>query len=358
MLQRFHIDVPMVAALVLLATIGLLVLYSASGESQDVVIRQSVRLAIGFVAMVVLAQVSPQQYQFWTPWVFALVLGLLVAVLVVGYVGKGAQRWISLAGVRFQPSELMKLVLPLMVASYLTHRMLPPRFRSVIVSLGLVAVPTALIANQPDLGTAIVVAASGCFALWFAGLSWRYVASFFALIAAFMPVLWYGMRDYQRQRVLTFLNPESDPLGTGYHTIQSKIAIGSGGTYGKGWLNGTQSQLEFLPERSTDFAFAVFSEEFGLLGVIGLLGLYTFIIVRGLVLASQSQELFGRLVGLSLVLTFFTYVFVNIGMVAGILPVVGLPLPMVSYGGTSMVTILAGFGIVMSVHSHRRLLSD
>jgi rod shape determining protein RodA len=252
----------------------------------------------------------------------------------------------------------MKLALPLMVASYLTHRALPPRFRSVLVSLIIVAVPTGLIANQPDLGTAIVVAASGCFALWFAGLSWRYVVVFFALIAAFMPVLWYGMRDYQRQRVLTFLNPESDPLGTGYHTIQSKIAIGSGGTYGKGWLNGTQSQLEFLPERSTDFAFAVFSEEFGLLGVVGLLGLYTFIIVRGLVLASQSQELFGRLVGLSLVLTFFTYVFVNIGMVTGILPVVGLPLPMVSYGGTSMVTILAGFGIVMSVHSHRRLLSD
>jgi rod shape determining protein RodA len=355
---RLHVDVPLVLGIVLLSALGLVVLYSAGGEDMALVTRQGIRLLVALALMLLVAQVNPQHLAFWTPWLYAGSVLLLVAVLVAGDVGKGAQRWLDLGFVRFQPSEMVKITVPAMVAWLLADRPLPAGFGANLAAFALILVPTGLIALQPDLGTALLVAASGVFVLLVAGLSVRFLLGLGTAVAAFLPVLWFFlMHDYQRRRVLTFINPESDPLGAGYHIIQSKIAVGSGGLYGKGWLNGTQSHLDFIPERSTDFIFAVYSEEFGLMGVLLLLGLYFAIVARGLFLAQGAQEAFGRLLGASLVLTFFVYVFVNIGMVTGLLPVVGVPLPLVSYGGTSLVTLMVGFGILMSVHSHRRLLS-
>ncbi len=356
--QRLHIDVPLVLGLMVLSGLGLLVIYSAGGQDQNLLVRQGIRLGIAFIVMLVLAQLTPRQYLIWTPWLYVATLTLLVLVLFVGQEGKGAQRWISLGGFNFQPSEIAKITVPMMVAYYLSDYPLPPPIKRVLVCAALIVLPTLLIARQPDLGTALLIACSGLFVLYMAGIRWRIIVLGLVLIAAAAPVVWALMHGYQRQRVVTFLDPERDPLGAGYHIIQSKIAIGSGGVYGKGWLNGTQSQLDFLPERSTDFIFAVYSEEFGLIGVLLLLVLYVFVIARGLVLAWGSQELFGRLLSVSFVLTFFVYVFVNVGMVSGLLPVVGIPLPLVSYGGTSLVTVMAAFGILMSMHSHRRLLSD
>ena len=356
-LQRLHIDLPLLIGLLVLSALGLMVLYSASGEDSGLILRQCVRLGIAFSVMFVLAQVAPRHLMYWAPWLYMMGLGLLVAVLVIGETAQGAQRWLQIGPLIFQPSEMAKLTVPIMVAYYLSERSLPPRLGRVLVAVVLVLVPTLLVARQPDLGTAVLVASSGFFVLFVCGLRWRWMLSAVLLICASAPFLWLQMRPYQRQRVETFLNPEQEPLGAGYHIIQSKIAIGSGGLYGKGWLNGTQSRLEFLPERSTDFIFSVFSEEFGLLGVIVLLALYVLVVVRGLVISMQAQESYARLVAGSLTFTFFIYVFVNIGMVSGLLPVVGLPLPLLSYGGTSMVTMMAAFGILMSVHTHRRLLS-
>jgi len=339
------------------AAIGLAVLYSAGGQDTNLLVRQGIRLAIAFTAMFVLAQVSPRHLYFWTPWLYAIGIALLVAVLAFGDVAGGAQRWIKIGPLNFQPSEMLKISVPMMVAYYVGGRSLPPSFMRVLVAGVLVIVPTVLIARQPDLGTALLIACSGIFVLLLGGISVRLIAACAVLASAGAPVLWYSMHDYQRQRVLTFLDPEQDPLGSGYHIIQSKIAIGSGGTYGKGWLNGTQSQLDFLPERSTDFVFAVFSEEFGLSGVLILIVSYLAVVFRGLYIASQAQDSYARLLAGSLVLTFFVYVFVNIGMVSGLLPVVGLPLPLLSYGGTSLVTVMAAFGILMSIHTHRRLIS-
>ena len=307
--------------------------------------------------MVVVAQIPQRQLYLWAPWFFGLGVVLLVLVLTSGDVGGGAQRWLNLYFIKFQPSEMMKLITPMMLAWYLSEKPLPPTLKPLLVAALLVIGPTVLIAMQPDLGTSILVAAAGFFVVFLAGLRWRVLLGVILAGLAFVPVLWQMMHDYQKQRVLTLLNPESDPLGSGYHIIQSKIAIGSGGLYGKGWLNGTQSQLDFLPERHTDFIFAVFAEEFGMMGAIVLLALYLFIILRGLYIASKAQDSFGRLLAGSLSLTFFVYLFVNVGMVSGILPVVGVPLPLVSYGGTSMVTLMAGFGMLMSISSNRRLLS-
>jgi rod shape determining protein RodA len=354
--QRLHLDLPLCIGLLVLSAIGLLILFSASGQSVAMIERQSVRMLVGFVVMLLLAQVSPSHLWRWSPWLFMGGLVLLGAVLVMGDVGKGAQRWLDLGFFRFQPSEMMKLVVPMMVAWYLGDKALPPAKRQLFLASILIIVPVLLIAKQPDLGTSLLVASAGIFVLLLAGVSGRFVFGFVALAASFAPVFWYLMRDYQRQRVLTLLNPESDPLGAGYHIIQSKIAIGSGGLYGKGWFNGTQSQLDFLPERSTDFIIAVFAEEFGFIGVFILLAVYLFIIYRGLLIAVQAQDTYSRLLAGSLVLTFFIYIFVNIGMVSGLLPVVGVPLPLVSYGGTSMVTLMAGFGMLMSIHTHRKLL--
>jgi rod shape determining protein RodA len=344
-LSGLHLDLPLLAGLVLLCVCGLLILYSAGDGDLGLVQRQAIRMGIGLAAMVVLAQISPDHLRRWSPWLFGAGLAMLVAVLLTGEVGKGAQRWLDLGVVRFQPSELLKLAVPMMVAWYLAEKQLPPRLMRVL-----------LIARQPDLGTALLVASAGVFVLFLAGMSWRLILGLLTGLAALAPAVWLVMRDYQRQRVLTFLNPENDPLGAGYHIIQSKIAIGSGGMYGKGWLEGTQSHLEFLPERTTDFIFAVIAEELGLTGILVLLALYLFIILRGLYIATQAQDTYGRLLGGSLTLVFFVYLFVNTGMVTGILPVVGVPLPLVSYGGTSLVTILAGFGILMSIHTHRKLL--
>ncbi len=357
--RRIHLDLPLLLGVTALAAVGLFVLYSASGESLESITRRGIRMGISFVVMLVLAQIHPHTLKRWTPAFYLGIVILLIAVLVMGEIGKGAQRWLDLGVVRFQPSELMKLALPMMIAWYLSETPLPPSRRKLLASALLIALPAGMIAKQPDLGTSLLVASSGLFVLFLAGLSWRLIAGFVVSVAlAVWPVWKFLMHDYQRTRVITFLNPESDPLGSGYHIIQSKIAVGSGGLYGKGWLNGTQSQLDFLPERSTDFIFAVFAEEFGFLGAVLLLLLYLAVITRGLYIAVQAQESYGRLLAGSLALTLFVYVFVNIGMVTGLLPVVGLPLPMISYGGTSMVTLGAGFGILMSIHTHRRLLSS
>ncbi|MGM0593395.1 MAG: rod shape-determining protein RodA [Pseudomonadota bacterium] len=357
--RRIHLDPPLLVGLLLLAGVGLIVLFSASGQDEAQLWRHTTRLGISFGGMLLLAQIPPDTLQRWTHWIFAAGLLMLIAVLVTGEMGKGAQRWLAIGRVRFQPSELMKLAVPMMVAWFFAERSLPPRLRNVAIALTIVLIPTALIAKQPDLGTALLIASSGIFVLLFAGLSWRLVgiASLLALPLAW--VMWqFVMHDYQRRRVLTFLNPESDPLGAGYHIIQSKIAIGSGGLYGKGWLNGTQSHLEFLPERHTDFIFAVLSEEFGLMGALILLAIYLLIILRGLYIASQAQDTFSRLLAGGLTMTFMVYVFVNIGMVTGLLPVVGVPLPLVSYGGSSMMTLMAAFGMLMSIHTHRKLLKN
>lgn len=356
--ERLHLDWPLLLGLLILLTASMAILYSASGEDMASINRQAVRIGLSLVILLVLAQLPPSFYARWAPPVFALGVVMLVLVLLVGDIGKGAQRWLEVGSFRFQPSEIMKLVMPMMIATYISRYPLPPGLLHIALACGLVLLPTLLIARQPDLGTSILVAASGFFVIFLAGMSWRLIMAAAAALAGFLPLLWYFfMHDYQKRRVLTLLNPESDPLGAGYHIIQSKIAIGSGGLWGKGWLQGTQSQLEFLPERHTDFIFAVISEEFGLVGVSLLMLLYLFIIGRGLHISIQAQGAFQRLLAGALTLTFFVYVFVNIGMVSGLLPVVGVPLPLISYGGTSMVTLMAGFGILMSVHTHRRLLA-
>lgn len=356
LLAVFHIDLPLLVGLLLLCGFGLLVLYSASGENIAQTQRQAVRIGVAFVVMLAVAQINPITLRRWSPWLYAVGLLMLIAVLVFGEIGKGAQRWLDLGVLRFQPSEMVKLAVPLMIAWYLAEKRLPPSWLRLSTAALMIVVPVLLIAKQPDLGTAVLVASAGIFVLFLAGISWRLIGGLIVVAAAAAPLAWYFMREYQRQRVLTFLDPEKDPLGAGYHIIQSKIAIGSGGVYGKGWLNGTQSQLDFLPERHTDFIFAVLSEEFGLVGVLILLSLYLFVVARGLFIAARAQDTFTRLLAGTLTLVFFVYLFVNTGMVTGLMPVVGVPLPLVSYGGTSLVTLMAGFGILMSIHTHRRLL--
>ncbi|MBU2977025.1 rod shape-determining protein RodA [Alteromonas sp. C1M14] len=356
--QRFHVDGWLLLGLLVLMTVGLYTLYSASGQDPLQMERQATRLVIAMGVMLFMAQVPPMAYRRLSTYAYIVGLLMLIAVLLFGDVGKGAQRWLDLKFVRFQPSELMKLAVPMMVAWYISKFPLPPRLIQIVGGFLLVMVPTVLIAKQPDLGTSLLIASSGIFAIFLAGMSWRLIALLTTMAGAFAPIMWFFlMQDYQKQRVTTFLNPESDPLGSGYHIIQSKIAIGSGGLEGKGWLQGTQSQLEFLPERHTDFIFAVFSEEFGLIGVLGLLSIYLFIIIRGLIIANRAQDAYSKLLAGSITLTFFVYVFVNMGMVSGLLPVVGVPLPLVSFGGTSMVTLMAGFGILMAIGTQKRFLS-
>ncbi len=357
LLRKLHVDIPLFIGLSLTALLSFVILYSAGGQEMGIIYRQAIRISLAFVMMIVLAHVNPHQFKRYSAILFGLGVLLLLAVLVMGQIGKGAQRWLDLGFLRFQPSEMIKITTPMMIAWFLADRPLPPKTRQLAGATLLILIPTLLIAKQPDLGTSLLVASSGAGVLFFAGLSWRLILSIIAVLSALTPVLWHFMRDYQRDRVLTFLNPEADPLGRGYHIIQSKIAIGSGGIYGKGWLGSTQSELEFLPESSTDFIFAVFAEEFGLFGCVGLLVLYLLIIARCLYIAGQAQDTYCRLLAGSLAFTFFVYVFVNIGMVIGVLPVVGVPLPLISYGGTSIVTLLAGFGIIMSIHTHKKRLS-
>ena len=355
---RFHIDVPLLLLLLALTIYGLFVLYSASGGSMGAVIRQGRFFLIAYVLMIAAAQVSLQRFARWAPWLYAVGVAALVAVAFVGVGAKGAQRWLEIAGFRFQPAEILKLTVPLTLAWYLSDRTLPPRLKYLVGSLALLALPAFLILRQPDLGTALLIAASGLFVLFMAGIGWRYI--FAAVVVAFSsawPVWMFVLKDYQKQRILTLLNPESDKLGAGWNIIQSKTAIGSGGWAGKGWLQGTQSHLDFLPESHTDFIIAVLAEEFGLRGVLILMGLYLLILLRGFWIGVQAQTSFGRMIAGSLTLTFFVYIFVNMGMVAGLLPVVGVPLPLVSAGGTSVVTLMAGFGILMAVSTERRMVA-
>ncbi|WP_018867201.1 MULTISPECIES: rod shape-determining protein RodA [unclassified Thioalkalivibrio] len=356
-LRSLRLDSVLLVLLSILLLLGLAVLFSASGQSVVAVERQLMRIGLGVAAMLLVAQVSLHGLRAISPWLFAAGILLLLAVMWVGDVGKGAQRWLDLGFMRFQPSEIMKLAVPMMVAWYLSLRSGRPRFRDLLVTGVLILVPVYLIMQQPDLGTSMLVAAAGALVVFLAGLGWRWFVGLGVVVAAAVPILWSQMLDYQRQRVLTLFNPESDPLGAGYHIIQSKIAIGSGGLYGKGWLNGTQSQLEFLPERSTDFIFAVYAEEFGFIGVALLLLLYFAIVARGLWIAALAQDRYARLLGGSISLTFAVYMVVNIGMVTGLLPVVGVPLPLVSYGGTSLVTLMVAFGILMSIASQKRLVN-
>jgi rod shape determining protein RodA len=357
LIETLHLDGPLLLSVAGVCVAGLTVLFSAAGEDLGVFLRQAARVGIGFGVIVVVAQIPPRVLRIVAPFLYTIGVLLLVAVALTGDIAMGAQRWLDLGVVRFQPSEIMKIAVPLACAWYLHDRPLPPSFLSLVVLAAAILVPTLLIAEQPDLGTALLVATGGALVVLLAGLQARYMIGLGALVAGAVPVLWHFLHDYQRQRVLTFLNPQTDPLGAGYHTIQSQIAIGSGGLFGKGFMNGSQAQLEFLPERSTDFIFAVVGEEWGLVGLLVLLILYLFVIARGLYIAAQAQDTFSRLIAGSLTLTFCVYVFVNTGMVAGLLPVVGVPLPLVSYGGTSMVTLMAGFGILMSIHSRRKLVS-
>ena len=355
LLRRLHVDGPLLVGLALISGFGLFVLYSAVGESNRLLMNQTIRLGVAFVAMIIVAQLPPDFLRRWTPIGYAAGLVLLVLVLTSGEVSQGARRWLNF-GVRFQPSEAMKLGVPMMAAWFLHDRQIPPRLGHIALVAVLIVVPTILIAKQPDLGTSLLIAASGIIVIILAGMSFKLIIGLgiAAIPGAF--ALWNFMQEYQKQRVLTLLNPDSDPLGAGYNIIQSKIAIGSGGLFGKGWTNGSQAQLEFLPERDTDFIFAVLGEEFGLLGVLALLALYMFVIGRGLYIAVQAHDTYSRLLAGSISLTFMVYVFVNTAMVTGLVPVVGVPLPLVSFGGTSMVTLMAGFGILMSIHSHRKLL--
>jgi rod shape determining protein RodA len=353
-LQRIHLDLPLFGGLALLSGLAFVILYSAGGQNIDVLMKQALHLGLATVVMVGIAQIHPRHLRFYSPFLFLGGVVLLTAVLIMGEIGKGAQRWLDLGILRFQPSEMTKLSTPMMLAWFLSGHPSPPRPRHLLIAGLLVAVPTLLIARQPDLGTAVLVGSAGVSVVFLAGIPWIYLAGLVLAGGGLLPVLWHFMHGYQRDRVLTLLNPEGDPLGRGYHIIQSKIAIGSGGIYGKGWLHGTQTHLEFLPEHSTDFIFAVLAEEFGLVGCLSLLVIYLFILGRCFYIVIQAQDRYARLLSGALTLTFFVYVFVNVGMVIGILPVVGVPLPLVSYGGTSLVTLMAGFGMLMSVQTHQR----
>ena len=356
---RLHLDAPLLTALLLLVLGGLAVLYSAGGGDLNLVVRQSIRLGAGFLVLLVLAQIPPRSYRFWTPVIYAIGVILLALVVLVGTEAKGATRWLTLPGIgRFQPAELMKLAVPAMVAWFFSERNLPPNKLDVLAALGLIFLPVVMIAVQPDLGTSILIAAAGLVVLFMAGLSWRLISLAVLVLVIAAPLMYFFvLHDYQRSRVDTFLNPEADPRGAGWNIIQSKTAIGSGGVTGKGWLDGTQSRLDFLPESSTDFILAVLGEEFGLIGFVLLISIYLVIVGRGFFISWQAQETFSRLLAAALTMTFFIYIFVNVGMVSGLLPVVGVPLPLVSYGGTSIVTLMASFGMLMSMHTHRRLMS-
>jgi len=355
---RIKVDLPLLFGLLLMCAASLIILYSAGGERTALLVSQSVRMVVAITVMMIFAQVRPDAWFRWSPYIFSMGLILLALVLVIGYTGKGAQRWLDLGFIRFQPSEIMKLGVPMMVAWVLTRKPLPPNKRTLIYAALVLILPTSLILKQPDLGTAIMIFASGTLIIFMAGFAWRYIGILVLMAVVSAPLLWQSLHQYQQQRILTLFDPWSDPLGAGYHSIQSMIAIGSGGAQGKGWTNGSQSQLEFIPERHTDFIFSVFSEEFGLIGVALLFALYLAITGRGLFIAYYTKDTYSRLLAASLSMTFFFYVFVNVGMVSGMLPVVGVPLPLISYGGTSMVTLMAGFGILMAIQNHRPLMSQ
>ncbi|MDO7635432.1 MAG: rod shape-determining protein RodA [Porticoccaceae bacterium] len=354
--RRVHLDFIVIALLMIISSYGLVVLYSAVGHESAPVISQLMKLSVATLVMLTMAQIPPVFYLRAAPWLYFLGIALLIMVLFFGYEVNGSARWLRIPGIiNFQPSEIMKLVVPMILAWYFHERHMPPKAKHLFWAAVMIAIPVVLIGVQPDLGTGLLICTAGLLVILLAGVPWRYVFSVMGLAVMAAPALWLVMRDYQRQRVLMLFDPESDPLGSGWNIIQSKTAIGSGGLFGKGLFQGTQSHLDFLPESQTDFIIAVLAEELGLFGVLVLLTLYGLLIARGVVMAVEAQDTFGRLLSGSIIFTFFVYIFVNIGMVSGILPVVGVPLPLVSYGGTSILTLFAGFGILMSIHSHRRI---
>lgn len=353
--QRFHIDMPLFFGLLFVCGLGLLVLYSASGEQSAVVFRQTIRIVMAFCLMYLVAQISPYTIERWSLSMFCISMVFLVIVLWMGDIGKGSQRWLDLGFFSFQPSEIMKFTVPMIVARLLANKALPPNLDNVFIVGFLIVIPVFLIAKQPDLGTALLVCIAGCSVVFVAGVSFRFITMVLVFCAMCTPVFWHFMHDYQKQRILTLFDYGQDPLGASYHIIQSMIAVGSGGVQGKGWLNGTQSHLEFLPERTTDFIFAVYCEEFGLIGVSFLLCIYLFIIVRSVYIIMSAQRIYEKLLASALVLIFFLYIFVNMGMVVGGLPIVGIPLPLISYGGSSIITFMLTFGILMSIHTHRKI---
>ena len=355
--QSLHLDYPLLGLLCILVMTGLIVLYSASGAHISFVFKQSVRLLLAFSVLFMLSFIPPHRYQIWSPALYISGLTLLIAVMIMGKVGKGAQRWLDLSVFRFQPSEIMKLAVPMMAAWFVDKNPIEHSLKSLLLACLIILIPTILIAKQPDLGTAIMVAASGFCVIFLAGISPRILFGITTTTLLSLPALWHVMHDYQKERILTLLYPERDPLGSGYHIIQSKIAIGSGGGLGRGWLHGSQAHLSFLPEHTTDFIFAVVGEEFGFVGCVIIIILSMLITLRGLAIARQAQTRYSQLLAASLAMIFFLSSFVNISMVMGLLPVVGIPLPLVSYGGTAMVTFLAGFGILMSISGHRILFN-
>jgi len=359
--RYFKIDIPLLLLIIILAALGLLILYSSSGESIDMVYRQLTRFAIATGVMIVVSQIPPLYLNRAAPTLIAIGIFLLILVLLFGSSGGGAQRWLNLGFIKFQPSEMMKIIVPISIASILSERTLPPRPLMSFISLVVIAVVVALIALQPDLGTSLLIGASGVYVLFFSGASvslvkntWLNLGALLGLMSGLLYVAWnYLLMPYQQNRILTLFNPESDPLGAGYHIMQSKIAIGSGGLTGKGLIQGSQSQLDFVPESSTDFIFSVLAEETGFIGVLFLLFIYLLIIYRCMDLSMRCEDNFSRLLGASLTFIFFTYIFVNIGMVSGLLPVVGVPLPLISYGGSSLLTLMTSLGIIMSIYKHK-----
>ncbi|MGI9309969.1 MAG: rod shape-determining protein RodA [bacterium] len=350
-------DRPLLIAIIMLCSVSVLALYSASGEDPALLARHGMRAGIAIVLMLLVARIPPSVLAHWSPYVYGFGMLLLVVVLAVGVVGKGAQRWLDLYLLRFQPAEMMKLAVPMMIAWLLTRVSLPPRAAISALAALAALVPAALVMLQPDLGTAILILLAGIIVIFLAGLGWKSIAAVLTAVLAATPALWtFVLHDYQRRRIVTLLDPWADPLGAGYHTIQSIIAVGSGGFEGKGWLASTQARLDFIPERATDFVFAVYAEEFGFIGAVALLLLYLFATCRGLMISFYAHDTYSRLLGGCLSLLFFLHAFVNIGMAIGLLPVVGVPLPLISYGGTSMVTLMIAFGILMSIHRNRKIL--
>ncbi len=355
LLALLHLDTVLTLLLAALCLFSLIILYSASNQDIHYVTSQAIKMGIGFVAMVIIAFIPPTLIKRATPLLYIIGIVALLLLFVIGVEVKGAVRWLDLKVFRFQPSEVAKLATPMMIAYYLDRSPLPPTLFRSIVTLLILLIPFSLVFMQPDLGTAIVIVYSAAAALFLAGFFWRYILIIIAILAISLPLYWhYGMKPYQKDRVVTFLNPESDPLGKGYQIIQSKTAIGSGGLYGKGWQNSTQASLKFLPESTTDFIYAITAEEFGLMGTSLLLGIYLLIIIRSFYIASRGRDNYFRLIGGTICLSLFFYIFVNAGMVSGLLPIVGIPLPFISYGGTSIVTLFISFGILMNIYSHQK----
>lgn len=352
--ERLHLDGPLLLSLLLLALFGFVILMSAAQGHPQILYRQAIHLVLGFMALILVAQISPYWFKRYSILLYIIGFSLVLAVLGLGKIGKGAQRWIEIGWFRFQPSELMKFAVPMMLARLFSPYLMAANWSTYSMAAVFIMVPAFCIAKQPDLGTAILISLTGFGMILFTGIRKRHILIGISVLLISLPILWTFLHDYQRNRIITLFNPESDPLGSGYHIIQSKIAIGSGGLFGKGWLQGSQSHLHFLPEHATDFIFAVCGEEFGLLGCLAVMFLIMFICYRSLYLSTMAKDQYGRLLSVGLCITFFSYAFVNIGMTTGLLPVVGIPLPFISYGGTSLLTLSIAFGVIMSIYTHRK----